>query len=151
MVIEPPTPDEAETLTDLALRSKAVWGYDAEFIDACRAELTITSERMTNEMMLVARDPEIVGFVSLVVDGTTADLLDLFVEPDAIGHGVGGQLLDTAMELARAAGARRMTIEADPHAASWYRSRGAAPIGFAPSGSIPGRMLPLLELHLDSV
>ena len=34
-------PSDAATLADLALRAKAVWGYDAGFMAACRAELTV--------------------------------------------------------------------------------------------------------------
>jgi hypothetical protein len=42
-----------------------------------------------------------------------------------------------------------MRIEADPHAEAFYLGRGARCVGTAPSGSIPGRMLPLLEIDLS--
>jgi hypothetical protein len=45
-------------------------------------------------------------------------------------------------------GAARMTIEADPDAAPFYRHLGARDIGLAPSGSIAGRVLPKLALDL---
>ena len=32
--------DEHEEMSSLALRSKSHWGYSAEFLQACRAELT---------------------------------------------------------------------------------------------------------------
>ena len=35
---------EAAALSALAMRSKAHWGYDAAFMAACRAELTLTPE-----------------------------------------------------------------------------------------------------------
>ena len=38
-------PDEAAALSGLALRSKGYWGYDAAFLDACRAELTLTPDQ----------------------------------------------------------------------------------------------------------
>ncbi|MGH7506358.1 MAG: hypothetical protein ACRELX_11935, partial [Longimicrobiales bacterium] len=34
--------DDAGRLTALALRSKAVWGYDAVFMERCRPLLTVT-------------------------------------------------------------------------------------------------------------
>ena len=37
-------PDEAALLSALALRSKAYWGYDTAFIEACVAALTIVPE-----------------------------------------------------------------------------------------------------------
>ena len=42
--IRPAQPADAAVLTRLALTSKAVWGYDASFMAACRAELTITPQ-----------------------------------------------------------------------------------------------------------
>jgi hypothetical protein len=38
-IIRPAQADEVEALTALALRSKAHWGYDDAFMEACRAEL----------------------------------------------------------------------------------------------------------------
>ena len=40
-------PDEADHLTALATRSKAYWGYDASFMEACVPALTISPERLT--------------------------------------------------------------------------------------------------------
>ena len=42
-------------------------------------------------------------------------------------------------------------IEADPDAAPFYRRMGAQDVGLAPSGSIPGRMLPKLVKELCSI
>ena len=36
-------PEEADALSALAFRSKAYWGYGAEFLEACRSELTLTA------------------------------------------------------------------------------------------------------------
>ena len=135
--------------SDLALRSIAVHGYSAEFLEACRAELTITPTQHANETVRVAEQSgRGFGFVAVAVDHESADLMDLFVEPDERGSGVGSRLLETAIETARSAGATRLEIEADPHAEDWYRKRGAERIGEASSGSIPGRLLPVLELRL---
>jgi len=67
---------------------------------------------------------------------------------DRRGTGVGSRLFGAAVETARNSGANRLEIEADPHAEGWYRDRGAERIGETPSGSIPDRMLPVLELRL---
>src|SRR3954471_22980233 len=40
LTIRPPTIDELSGLSDLCFRSKAVWGYDEEFMEACRGELS---------------------------------------------------------------------------------------------------------------
>ena len=54
-----------------------------------------------------------------------------------------------AIATARASGARTLRIEADPYAEPFYQAMGAMRIGETPSGSIPGRMLPLLHLTLS--
>jgi GNAT superfamily N-acetyltransferase len=141
--------DELDQLSELALRSKAVHGYSAEFLEACRDELTITPARLATETILVAeRSGRRLGFVAVAFVGDSADLMDLFVEPDLRGSGVGSRLFDAAVDAARSSDATRLEIEADPHAEDWYLTRGAERIGETPSGSIPGRMLPVLELRL---
>jgi len=138
--------EDAGRLTELALRSKAHWGYDEAFIEACRAELTITAERIDAETMVVAEaDGRVVGFMA-VAGGS---LEDLFTEPEHIGTGVGSALLAAAVDATRDLGLDTLRIEADPNAADWYRSKGAVDIGTVPSGSIPGRRLPLLALPIS--
>ena len=38
--------DEARLLSDLALRSKAHWGYPPEFIECCRAKTSVKVKNM---------------------------------------------------------------------------------------------------------
>jgi GNAT superfamily N-acetyltransferase len=147
--LRPARTDDAGALSDLAISSKAAWGYDEAFIEACRTELTITPRRIAAERIVVAEDGDaVVGFSSLVIEGGTADLVDLFVDSGRLRRGIGSLLFDDALAAARAGGAVRVQIEADPHAEAFYERRGARRIGLAPSGSIPGRMLPLLEVDL---
>jgi hypothetical protein len=54
--------DEARLLSELALRSKGHWGYDQAFLDACRAELTLTPRDIETHQVIVAeRDGQLVG------------------------------------------------------------------------------------------
>lgn len=150
MRLRPATDGDCAGLSALALASKGLWGYDAAFLEACRAELTWTAGRLDDETVVVAEDgDEIVGFVAIATGGDRASLEGLFVDPTAVGAGIGRALWDEAVALAESAGARELVIEADPHAADWYRRRGAVPAGDVASGSIPGRRLPRLVLPLD--
>jgi N-acetylglutamate synthase-like GNAT family acetyltransferase len=67
---------EADELTALCLRAKAVWGYDNEFMEACRAELTVTPERIGKSSFQVAEiDSNVVGFTQLsCMGGGVAEL-----------------------------------------------------------------------------
>ena len=147
--LRPARPDEAELLTDLCLRSKAVWGYDDAFMRACRAELTLSAADLAPSSLQVAVDGnEVAGLVQIAVEGEKADLPKLFIAPSTLRAGVGRQLFDWAVKTARERGARWLWIEADPDAAAFYRRMGAIDDGVAPSGSIPGRYLPRLKLKL---
>ena len=149
MKLRPPQQHELEALSALCLRSKAVWGYEQAFLDACRAELTIRADELANSALCVAEhDGALVGVAQITVAGDTADLQKMFVEPTAIGLGVGRALFEWAVSQAKGSRARHMTIEADPGAAGFYRKMGAVDDGTVPSGSIRGRMLPRLVLAL---
>ena len=144
------TEADLSALSDLCLRSKAVWGYDAAFMAACRDELTLRSEALSRTSIALAeRSGRIAAMVQVEVIGDTADLLKLFVAPDALGAGLGRVLFDWATAEAHRLGARRMGIESDPGAVPFYERMGAAVIGTAPSGSIAGRWIPLLSIDLD--
>jgi len=142
-------PGEAAILSGLALRSKGYWGYSESFLEKCRNELTYTPEQCGSGDVFVAdRDGDVLGFSA--IDGTppAGELLALFVDIGAMGRGVGGELLRHALMVARDRGFRSLTLDADPGAEPFYLRHGAVRIGEAPSGSIPGRVLPRLRLDL---
>lgn len=149
VTLRPPRPGEAGLLTAVCLQSKAHWGYDRAFMEACREELTLTEPDLDRARLQVAlRDGAIVGVAEIALADDEADLEKLFVAPEAMGCGVGGMLFTWAVAACRQGGARRMIIEADPDAVAFYRKYGARDDGQSPSGSIPGRFLPRLVLDL---
>lgn len=141
--------DELESLSELCLRSKAVWGYDDAFMAACRAELTLQpNELQSTHLQVAAVETVLAGLVQIKVTDEDADLLKLFVEPNRLKSGIGRLLLDWATARAKSLRALRLIIEADPDAVPFYQRMGAHLAGSAPSGSIPGRRLPRLILDL---
>lgn len=106
---------------------------------------------MRSTSIAVAEDHgKIVGVAQIKVVGRDADLLKLFVEPSTLRGGVGRVLFTWAIDKAASMGADSLAVEADPDAAPFYRRMGAEDCGFAPSGSIPGRLLPKLLKNLRS-
>ncbi|MCE7082081.1 GNAT family N-acetyltransferase [Streptomyces sp. ST2-7A] len=146
--LRPGRPDDAPTLTALALRSKAHWGYDETFIAACREELTLRPAEVAPRRTVVAeRDGAPLGFSTLEGEPPGDAELGLFlVEPAAMGRGVGRALFTRLLADARAIGFGRIVFDADPHAEPFYRAMGAVPIGESPSGSLPGRVLPRMTI-----
>jgi N-acetylglutamate synthase-like GNAT family acetyltransferase len=122
-------PDEAETLSDLALRSKAHWGYSQDFIEACRTELSYGASQIESPRwsFLVAEEADvIIGFYALErASEQEAELAALFVCPEWIGKGIGRALLSGAKYRARQGGSSVLTIQSDPYAAQFYQTMGA--------------------------
>jgi len=147
-------PEQAPLLSALARRSKGHWGYSEQFLDDCRAELTVSPESIAAQPTFVAEDDgAVVGFYALAppdADGPDdeCELAQLFVEPAAIGDGHGRRLLGHALAQAAAAGWRRLRVQSDPNAAGFYRAMGGRDAGEEPSASIPGRVLPVLVLDV---
>lgn len=140
---------EAAVLSDLCLRAKAVWGYDAAFLADCAEELSISPERMNAETLQVAElGGELAGVVEITLRRPQGTVEKLFVEPAHMEKGVGRCLLNWAKDQARGFGIRTLVVEADPGAARFYWRMGGVADGFVPSGSIPGRILPRFRLDL---
>jgi GNAT superfamily N-acetyltransferase len=105
IAIRAATPGECEALSDLALRSKAHWGYDADFLAACRAELTVEPADVRRlRVSLADESGDVVGFYALGGGAPEGELTFLFVEPGRIGAGVGRMLGRTAWQRRRESG-----------------------------------------------
>jgi GNAT superfamily N-acetyltransferase len=148
--IRPAKGDEAVLLGELALRSKAHWGYSEEFMDACTAELTYTPEEVAaGGFRVLEDDGDVRGFYALIkISPNTLELAAMFVDPGHIGRGYGRALMQHALAEARETDhIERLVIQADPNACGFYERAGARLIGERASDSIAGRVLPLYEIH----
>lgn len=149
MLLRAAHPHEANALSELALRSKAHWGYDAEFLEVCREELTLNPADLAEQRATVAEvDGALAGFYTLSGEAPDGELACLFVEPKHIGTGIGRQLWQHAVSTARTLNFERFTIESDPSAEDFYLRMGAVRTGLVPSGSIPGRELPQMAYRI---
>ena len=142
------TRSEMHALTALCLASKAHWGYDAHFLAACEAELTFTTQDLSQHVAVIRRGPGFAGVVQASLSGEEAELDRLFVAPGAIRQGLGRALMGWVTADLRAAGGTALFIASDPGAVRVYEGLGAEIIGTEASGSIPGRRLPRLRLPL---
>ncbi len=152
VMIRAARPDEAAAISELAVRSKGHWGYNRSFLEACRDDLALSpTEIATSPVYVYENDNSLCGFYRLLPAGDHAAELDaLFVDPSAIGQGVGRRLWEHAVSTAGALGYRELLIQSDPHAEGFYRTMGAKRIGQSASTVSPGRMLPLLRHEVGS-
>ncbi|MGF1630592.1 MAG: GNAT family N-acetyltransferase [Kiloniellaceae bacterium] len=146
---------ECGSLSALALRSKAYWGYDPVFLQACREELTVSPKAIAaGRVVVLVEEDTPLGFYALDSSERSAEgeISLFFVEPAVIGHGIGRALWDHAVAKARHEGLTRLKVLSDPFALGFYRAVGATLSGKirspvrAPDGS--ERCLPVLHYEL---
>ena len=143
--------EEAGPLTELVLRSKASWGYSAEFMARCREELRITPAKLTALAVWVAVVNELLaGMIALRINpaARTAEIEDFFVEPAVRGRGIGTALAAEGLATCRLEGVRWVSVDADPNAEAIYRRLGFHSTGYSASNSVPGRKLPRMQMCL---
>jgi len=149
MTIRSASPEDASTLTTIAIDAKRYWGYPEHWIQHWESDLTISSDFIRDNHVYVAEENgEIRGFYALCVAGEKAELEHMWVTPEVIGTGIGKQLFLDAMERAAKLNVNAVEISSDPHAAGFYKRMGATQIGEVDS-AIDGqpRKLPRLKIE----
>jgi len=146
-------PGEADSLSRLALRSKAYWGYPDRFMRACQAELTLDKPYIENNPVFVMEFAgHVIGFYALeYVSASETELGYLFVDPESIGKGHGRKLMAHAKQQAGNFGYSKIIIQGDPNTEPFYRAAGGTLVGYRKSASIPDRELPLFQIDLNSI
>lgn len=144
------TISDAKMLTEIALKSKAFWGYSDELIAGWIEDLTV-SEKMISEMTVCKFliNDEIVGFYILnQPKEKSIELEFLFILPSSIGKGIGNQLINHAFEKAKELNCKQVTVLSDPNAFPFYKSKGFYETDKKVS-SISGRFLPIMQKDLE--
>lgn len=142
--------DEADALTAIAHAAKRHWGYPEAWITRWKDALTVTPAYLREGAVFAAADGDrLQGFYALSIDGEKAILDHMWVDPAAMGRGIGRALFAHAARTARQLGAARLEIDSDPHAEAFYLRMGARRVGQVPA-DVEGarRVLPRLELAL---
>ena len=76
--------------------------------------------------------------------GHAGELDGLFVEPEHMRRGIGRQLIEDAVTIARRRRRPRIEVTANPTALEFY-----AALGFVTDGEAPTRFGPAIRMHLD--
>ena len=141
---------DAKKLTEIALQSKAYWGYSAVQIESWKEELMVIPKMFQHSVIhKYLIDTEIAGFY--ILENTqphSASLAFLFVAPQFIKQGIGKQLVVHAIEYSRKNNYTFLKVLSDPNAARFYKKYGFKIISQKQS-SIAGRFLPAIELRLS--
>lgn len=142
-------PEDAESITALALRSKAHWPYPDDQMAVFRRELVLFPDQvLRSNAHLMEEGGCPLGFYTLLrIDDRCTELEHLFVDPAFLGQGLGRCLFRHACSVAAGIGARVFIVKSDPYAAGFYRALGGDFTGDIDS-SIPGRKIPTFRWPL---
>jgi len=112
---------ERRRLREIAFAAKAHWGYDERRVREWADSIDVEDGR---EVLVEEADGVVRAWASLVPRGEVCVLEDLWVEPVAMGRGLGSRLFRRACERARELGAARLEWEAEPNAVGFYERMG---------------------------
>ena len=115
-------PGDFERVRELTFESKAHWGYDRELVRRWADGLSFES---ASERWVAEVDGEIVAWAALTPPADGPGVLDhLWVDPPAMGRGLGSRLFRLAADRARELGAQRLEWGAEPNAVGFYEKLG---------------------------
>ena len=117
MSIRTATPDDAGDLVALLRAGALVAMDDDPDLDPYRAALSDIATLSGNDVLVAVLDGRVVGTCQVIVfrhlqhaGGRCAELESMHVAPDVRGQGVGGVLLEAAVDRARAVGCYRIQL-----------------------------------------
>lgn len=136
--------EDLATLNALALRSKAHWGYPTAWLEHWRGDMEIHPSDLESWTIVVMQNAsQIVGFSAVEEQATCYELHHLWLKPEAIGQGLGRQLL--AYTLSHyCINPLPVRVVADPNAEGFYQRFGFETVGQLESWPA-GRFLPIME------
>jgi len=160
-MIRPAEKEDAQILTRISFESKGFWAYPKEYFDVWKPELTITSDYIEkNDVLVFESEGAIVGYYSIVelendieASGIKIDkgywLEHMFIAPKYIGRGIGKIMFEHLRKRCEIKGIRQLGILSDPNARGFYEKMGCTYQRELPS-TISGRTTPLLVLTVGN-
>jgi predicted N-acetyltransferase YhbS len=128
--------DDAEALTQIAVRATKHDGYDDGAISRFMPGLKVNPTLIAAGLVFVTEDEQGVarGYVALRPTGMGGLLLleGIFVDPVCSRGGVGTRLFAAAVELSRKMAGSVILIYSNPHSVGFYARLGAVQIGVTP-------------------
>lgn len=117
---------------EVLLQNPSALEFDPSSLTAGRVRVAIDA----------AGDP--IAFVTTVGVNETAELVDLFVDPDWMRQGIGRALVTDVVSFCGAHGISRIGVCANPHALAFYEK-----VGFLIDGTEDTEFGPGIRMHLD--
>lgn len=145
---------ESQTLTELCVRSKAVWEYSDLYMRQCAKKFNISEDSIRKKHVLVVtevgRDNPIAVSAYEPNGLGSVELTYFFVDPKWMRRGVGSFLyMGTYAILSAVGGNRCLYFDSDRHAREFYSHMGAKCTGFRRSETRIHPRIPIFEHALS--
>lgn len=138
-------PTDSKSLTELAIRSEAYWGYDDNFMDNFKAIYKVSEEFIINNpTYIMEKEGEVIGFYGILIEEPQRSLEYFFIEPKFIGKGYGKLLWNHVIKSCNTLNIKEFIIVTSPQAQAFYAKLGAKLQGEVESLVAKGRMIPQL-------
>jgi len=143
-------PEEADTLSQIAIAAKRHWNYPEHWMQLWIPQLTFgPAYFQEHESWAAELNGEVVAFYTLQERESNAWLENIWVLPKYIGQGFGKELFLHVLSHSRELGYTTLKLEAEPNAVGFYEKMGMRQIG-EHQYELEGRprILPLMEIGL---
>jgi len=143
-------PSEALTLTSVAVRAEAYWGFDEGYMNSFREQYSVSSEFIEANHVFVATDGDaILGFFALIQEASTACLEFMYIDPECFGRGIGRKLWNYMIEYCRVHRWEAVQFVCGPEPKAFYLKMGATIMGEEASKVVPGRRILKLKILIS--
>ena len=150
ITIRPVRPEEADTLSQIAIAAKRHWNYPEHWMKLWTPQLTFSPAYFeANESWAAESANTVIAFYTLQDRDGNAWLENIWVLPKYMGQGVGKDLFMHALSRARELGYKTLRLEAEPNAIGFYEKMRMRKIGEY-EYELDGRprILPIMEIDM---
>lgn len=143
-------PEEAEILTDIAVKSEEYWGYDSAFMESFKVLYKVTGEFIEENLTFIIEEGEKhIGFYSILISDKETSLEYFYIEPEFIGQGYGKLLWAHMVNTCKMEGIDELVLVTSPQAKDFYIKMGATQTGEVESLVVKGRRIPSLSFTVN--
>jgi len=141
---------DVDAVRALITRSMGHWPRDAGYLAQAVELMSLDADDLERDEAWILEDGAgAIGFYRISISGDSAEIEELHLEPDRIGHGFGRTLFEHAVSRAKGRGVKRLEWSCDEYPLGFYLAMGGHVTGSTPSGIAGDEPLTEMALRID--
>ncbi len=136
--------EDVEALTNLAIESESIWGYDKEYMSLFELLYSVTQQFVKHHPVykLMNDAEDVIGFFGFEIMPSTPILEYFYIKADYIRMGFGSIMWKELIEVCKTLQIKYFEFVTNPEAAGFYEAKGAIIIEWVTSLMIPNQEIP---------